>query len=124
MPSTIDVDFHGKSHSDFDLIRIARADEQGFYQPITAYLTSAFMTPRSCVGVVFGHREEDPYGRFSDGRVIQTGVVVSAQKEGRYWVITDKDGDRYVLAAFRREGGRNSLRDYLQMANTQQGLPC
>jgi len=38
MLDTLDVNFHGKRHTDFDLKRIIRAQEQGFDIPVTAYL--------------------------------------------------------------------------------------
>ena len=38
MLDTLDVNFHGKRHTDFDLKRIIKAQEQGFDIPVTAYL--------------------------------------------------------------------------------------
>lgn len=124
MPSSIDVDFHGKQHSDFDLQCIAGAISQGFAQPVTAYLTEAFIKSRTCVGVVFGHLGDDAHGRFEDGCIIQTGVVVMAQKEGSYWVLSDEVGRRYVLATFRPDGGSESLLSYLKTAEPQPEHPC
>lgn len=124
MPSSIDVDFHGKQHSDFDLQCIAGAISQGFAQPVTAYLTEAFINSGTCVGVVFEHQGHEVHGRVEDGRIIQTGVVVKAQKEGNYWVLSDEVGSRYVLATFRRDGGSESLLNYLQTAEPQPELPC
>ena len=40
MLNTLDVDFHGKRHTDFDLARILKAKAQGFEKPITAYPVS------------------------------------------------------------------------------------
>ncbi|MEX5684093.1 MULTISPECIES: hypothetical protein [Pseudomonas] len=119
MPGSIDVDFHGKQHSDFDLKRIARAMAQGFNKPVTAYLTGAFIKSWTCVGVVFGYEGEDPFGRLSDGRIVQTEDVISAQKEGRFWVLSTACGSRYVLATFRAEGGRKTFLDLLRSANGQ-----
>ncbi|VVO62150.1 hypothetical protein [Pseudomonas fluorescens] len=124
MPGSIDVDFHSKQHSDFDLQCIAGAVSQGFAEPVTAYLTEAFIKSRTCVGVVFGHQVDDAHGTFEDGRIIQTGVVVMAQKEGGYWVLSDEAGSRYVLVTFRREGGSESLLSYLKTAESQPELPC
>lgn len=123
MPGSIDVDFHSKQHSDFDLQCIAGAIAQGFAEPVTAYLTEAFIKSRTCVGVVFEHQSDEAHERFEDGRIIQTGVVVMAQKEGSYWVLSDEVGSRYVLATFRRDGGSESLLSYLQTAEPQPELP-
>nr|WP_269806381.1 hypothetical protein [Pseudomonas monteilii] len=96
--------------------RIARAMEQGFAEPVTGYLTDAFIMSRVGGGVVFGFEGDDPAGRNADGRVVHTATVDRVEKEGRFWVLTTVEGSRYVMAAFRRESGRNSLRDFLQMA--------
>ena len=124
MPGFINVDFHSKQHSDFDLQCIAGAVSQGFDQPVTAYLTEAFIKSRTCVGVIFGHQGDDGHGRFEDGRIIQTGVVVMAQKEEGYWVLSDEAGGRFVLVTFRRDGGSESLLSYLKTAEPQLELPC
>ncbi|MBA1193062.1 hypothetical protein G7007_09340 [Pseudomonas entomophila] len=116
MSTSINLDFQSKRHSDFDLRRIARAMEQGFAEPVTAYLTEAFIMSGVGGGVVFGFEGEDPAGRNADGRVVQTAKVDRVEKEGRFWVLTTVEGSRYVMAAFRREGGRNSLRNFLQIA--------
>ncbi|WP_054890510.1 hypothetical protein [Pseudomonas sp. NBRC 111129] len=116
MTTSINLDFLSKRHTDFDLRRIARAMEQGFDEPVTAYLTDAFIMSRVGGGVMFGFEGDDPAGRYADGRVVQTAKVNRVEKEGRFWVLTTVEGSRYVMAAFRREGGRNTLRDFLQMA--------
>lgn len=116
MTCSINVDLHGKRHSDFDLRRIAQAVEQGFAKPVTAYLTDAFLRSRAGVGVVFGYEGDDPAGRYADGRVVQTPKADQVEREGRFWVLTTEEGGRYVIAAFRREGGRSSLRDFLKQA--------
>lgn len=119
MTSSINLNFHSKRHSDFDLRRIARAMEQGFAEPVTAYLTDAFIMSRAGGGVVFGFEGDDPAGRHADGRVVQTAKVDRVEKEGRFWVLTTVEGSRYVMATFRREGGRKSLRDFLQLTEVQ-----
>lgn len=116
MAKSIKLKFLSKRHSDFDLRRIARAMEQGFAEPVTAYLTEAFIMSGVGGGVVFGFEGNDPAGRNADGRVVQTAKVDRVDKEGRFWVLTTVECSRYVIAAFRREGGRNSLRDFLQKA--------
>lgn len=111
MTSLVEIDLHCKRHSDFDLLRIARAEEQGFAGPVTAYLTGVSISARAAVGVVFGHTRKDQYGRHEDGRLIRTSDVLKAERDGRFWVLTTENS-RYVLATFQRENGRASLRDF------------
>ncbi len=110
------VDLHSKRHSDFDLNRILKAQLQGFEQPVTAYLCGAYIGARAGVGVVFGHRRKDQYGRFADGHLIRTSDVQKAEKEGKFWVLTTENS-RYVLATFQRGNGRSSLREFLRLSS-------
>lgn len=121
MLDTIDVSFHGKRHTDFDLKRIIRAQEQGFDEPVTAYLCGVSIRARACIGVVFSHNRKDQYGRFSDGHLIRTSDVVKAEREGRFWVLTTENS-RYVLATFQRGNGRASLRDFLRLSHANHHL--
>ncbi|WP_201199318.1 hypothetical protein [Pseudomonas sp. S37] len=111
MIDTVAVEYHGKRHSDFDLRRIIKAESQGFPLPVTAYLTGVFIRARAAVGVVFGHARKDSLGRFADGHIIRTSDVLDVSKEGRFWVLTTENS-RYVIATFRADGGRQSLREY------------
>jgi len=121
MLDTIDVNFHGKRHTDFDLKRIIKAQEQGFDLPVTAYLCSVSIRSRAGIGVVFGHRRKDQYGRFGDGHLIRTSDVLKVEREGRFWVMTTVNS-RYVLATFQRDNGRASLRQYLRLSSGQHHL--
>ena len=121
MLDTIDVNFHGKRHTDFDLKRIIKAREQGFDVPVTAYLCGVSIRSRAGIGVVFGHKRIDQYGRFGDGHLIRTSDVLKVEREGRFWVMTTENS-RYVLATFQRGNGRASLRDYLRVSNGQYHL--
>lgn len=118
MTSLVEIDLHSKRHSDFDLLRILRADAQGFAEPVTAYLTGVSISARAAVGVVFGHARKDQYGRFEDGHLIRTSDVRKVEREGKYWVMTTENS-RYVLVTFQRENGRASLRDFLRIAEGQ-----
>ena len=118
MLNTIDVNLHGKRHSDFDLARILKAQAQGFDKPITAYLCGVSIKARAGIGVVFGHKRKDQYGRFGDGHLIRTSDVVKVEQEGRFWVMTTENS-RYVLATFQRGNGRASLRDFLRLSRGQ-----
>ena len=121
MTTSIELEFHSKRHTDFDLRRVVKAEAQGFPMPVTAYLTGAFINARAGVGVVFGHNRKDQYGRFEDGHLIRTSDVVKAEREGRFWVLTTENS-RYVLATFQRETGRSSLRDFLRLFKGQHHL--
>ena len=118
MLNTLDVNFHGKRHTDFDLERILKAQAQGFEKPITAYLCGVSIKARAGIGVVFGHNRKVQYGRFGDGHLIRTSDVLKVEREGRFWVMTTVNS-RYVLATFQRGNGRASLRDYLRVSKGQ-----
>jgi len=121
MLDTIDVNFHGKRHTDFDLKRILKAQEQGFDVPVTAYLCGVSIRSRAGIGVVFGHKRKDQYGRFADGHLIRTSDVLKIEREGRFWVMTTENS-RYVLTTFQRENGRASLRKFLRLSQGQHHL--
>jgi hypothetical protein len=121
MLDTLDVNFHGKRHTDFDLKRIIRAQEQGFDIPVTAYLCGVSIRARAGIGVVFGHKRKDQYGRYGDGHLIRTSDVLKVEREGRFWVMTTVNS-RYVLATFQRVNGRASLRQFLQLSRRQHHL--
>jgi len=118
MLDTIDVTFHGKRHTDFDLKRIIKAQEQGFDVPVTAYLCGVSIRSRAGIGVVFGHKRKDQYGRFGDGHLIRTSDVLKVEREGDWFGMTTENS-RYVLATFQRGNGRASLRDYLRVSKGQ-----
>ena len=122
MLNTIDVSFHGKRHTDFDLTRIIKAQEQGFDEPVTAYLCGVSIRARAGIGVVFGHNRKDQFSRFGDGHLIRTSDVLKVEREGRFWVMTTINS-RYVLATFQRENGRTSLRGYLRLSQAIHQTP-
>ena len=121
MLDTLDVNFHGKRHTDFDLKRIIKAQEHCFDVPVTAYLCGVSIRARAGIGVVFGHKRRDQYGRFGDGHLIRTSDVLKVEREGRFWVMTTVNS-RYVLATFQRDNGRASLRQYLRLSSGQHHL--
>lgn len=121
MLNTLDVNFHGKRHTDFDLARILKAQAQGFKKPITAYLCGVSIKARAGLGVVFGHNRKDQYGRFGDGHLIRTSDVIKAEREGRFWILTTENS-RYVVATFQRGNGRASLRHFLRLSHGQHHL--
>jgi hypothetical protein len=50
MLNTLDVNSHGKRHTDFDLTRIIKAQAQGFDEPMTAYLCGVSIKARAGIG--------------------------------------------------------------------------
>lgn len=115
--NTYAVDLHSRRYSDFDLLRIARAVGQGYPLPVTAFLVNVQIMACSAVGVVFGHvHAASPIGRFADGHYLRTSDIQSLQKEGRFWVATTLNS-RYVLASFRRGGGRAGLQEFLKVGS-------
>ncbi|MFU6873413.1 hypothetical protein ACM769_00345 [Pseudomonas aeruginosa] len=112
--NTVKVDYYVKRYSDFDLLRIARAVGQRYEDEITAFLVNVHIHRLSAVGVVFGHVRQEPHGRFADGHLIQTSDILGIKKESKFWVITTMNS-KYVVATFRRDGGRRSLRDFCRL---------
>nr|WP_235200061.1 hypothetical protein [Pseudomonas monteilii] len=112
--STFSIDLHSRRYTDFDLLRIARAVGQGYSQPVTAFLVNTQIIAASAVGVVFGHVNASPEGRFADGHYLRSSDIQSLHKEGRFWVATTQRS-RYVIASFRRDGGRAGLREFLKV---------
>jgi len=121
MLNTIDINLHGKRHTDFVLTRIIRAQAQGFDEPVTAYLCGVSIRARAGIGAVFGHNRKDQYGRFGDGHLIRTSDILKVEREGRFWVMTTVNS-RYVLATFQRENGRASLRQFLRLFRGQHHM--
>ena len=114
----VTVDYHVKRYSDFDLLRIARAVGQRYEDEITGFLVNVHIHRLSAVGVVFGHVRQGPHGRFADGHLIQTSDILTIKKEGKFWVITTVNS-QYVIATFRRDGGRRSLRDFCRLVGNR-----
>ena len=113
--NTVAVDLHVKRYSDFDLLRIARAVNQDYEGLITAYLVNVPIHSCRAVGGGFGHLCPGPHQRLADGRLIRTSDIQSVKKEGRFWVLTTVNS-KYVIATFRRDVGRRSLREFMRIA--------
>ncbi|MGM3216465.1 hypothetical protein ACSQ5K_14735 [Pseudomonas sp. PhalM4] len=119
MHDSVELSFHVKRHSNLDLRRVAQAQAQGFSEPITAYLSNAFFLGNTAAGVVFDHNQRGQDIRFEDGRLLSVRDLVDVHREGRFWVLTTGES-RYVIATFKRDDGRRSLRDFL----SQSRAPC
>lgn len=102
----------------FDLLRIARAVGQGFEEEVTAVLVNVHISRHSAVGVVFGHTDQGPHGRYADGHLIQTSDILATTKEGRFWVVTTINS-RYVIATFQRDGVRRSFNEFRRLVGNR-----
>ena len=109
----IEVEFHSKWLTDFQLSRLVRATNQKYAAAITAFISDAVIANDTCLGVVFSHVEKDDFGRHADCSIIQTAKIQSARKEGRFWVLNTGE-DHYVIASFKRGGGRRSFLELLR----------
>lgn len=116
--NAVEIEFHGKCLSDFDLLRIARASSHEYEDDITAYLTSVQIHGSSAVGVVFGHTKKEPNGRYADGHLIKTSDILLARMEGRFWVITTINS-RFLIATFRRGTGRHSFKEFQRLVGNR-----
>lgn len=112
MPDVIEVEFHGKDVSDFQLSRLVRASHRKYTVPITAFISDAFIADDTCVGVSFDHSEKREAHHKADGAILRTGKIHSARKEGRFWVLETRDGN-YVIGSFMRAVGRGSFLKFL-----------
>lgn len=113
MSEIIEVEFHSKWLTDFQLGRLVRATNQRYIPTITAFISEAIIVNDTCLGVVFDHARKDESGRHADCSITQTAKIQSARKAGRFWVLTTGD-DHYVIASFKRGGGRRSFLELLR----------
>ncbi|MFJ4456000.1 hypothetical protein ACIP1G_19230 [Pseudomonas sp. NPDC089392] len=109
MSSEINIDYHCKSPSDFQLKRIIRAMAYRYSPPVTGYLSDVFITSECSAGIVFGHTDPGQFEQRADGHILRTSRIEHLKKVGRYWVVTTAEG-RFVLTSFKRVLGRASLR--------------
>jgi len=113
MPEIIEVEFHSKKLTDFQLCRLGRASIRKYTVPVTAFISDAFIANDTCHGVSFDHVEQGDAFRPADGGLLRTGKIQKAWKEGRFWLLEPQSGN-YVLGSFMRGVGRKSFRELLQ----------
>ncbi|SDQ92103.1 hypothetical protein SAMN05216487_4660 [Pseudomonas sp. UC 17F4] len=109
MSAEINIEYHCKSPSDFQLKRIIRAMAYKYSPPVTAYLSDVFISSECAAGIVFGHTNPGQFEQRADGHILRTSQIQYLKKAGRCWVITTAEG-RFVLTSFKRGLGRASLR--------------
>ena len=116
MPEVIELEFHSKDVSEFQLHRLVRASFRKYTVPVTAFISDACIADDTCVGVSFDHSKRDDAYHRVDGSILLTGKIQSARKEGRFWLLETQDGN-YVITSFRRDLGRASFLKLLQSAD-------
>ncbi|RKS27492.1 hypothetical protein BJ917_0340 [Pseudomonas sp. WPR_5_2] len=116
MPEVIELEFHSKDFSDFQLSRLVRASLRKYTVPVTAFISDAFISDDTCVGVSFDHSDKDDAYHRADGSILRTGKIQSTRKEERFWLLETQDGN-YVIASFKRGLGRASLLKLLESAD-------
>ncbi|MFG0528988.1 hypothetical protein ACF8FB_01375 [Pseudomonas sp. yb_2] len=122
MSDEVVIEYHVKEFSDFQLKRIGRAMAQQYPVPITAYLSDVFISSERAIGIVFGHNDPGPYEQHADGHILQTAPIYELRRFGRFWVASTNSGN-YVLATFKRDLGRRSLRGLIAVAD-KANLPA
>ncbi|WP_408598538.1 hypothetical protein [Pseudomonas sp. PLMAX] len=116
MPEIIEVEFHSKYLSDFQLSRLVQASLQKYTVAITAFISDVVIIEDRCLGVSFDHFPHDDAYRTANGGIIRTGKIQSARKEGRFWLLETQDGN-YVIASFKRDLGRATFVKLLESAD-------
>jgi len=116
MPEVIELEFHCKDLSDFQLSRLVGASLRKYTVPVTAFISDALIADDTCLGVSFDHSEQDDAYHRAEGSILRTGKIQSARKEGQFWLLETRDGN-YVIASFKRGLGRASFLKLLESAD-------
>ena len=87
MPEIIEVEFHSKYLSDFQLSRLVQASLRKYTVAITAFI--------------------------SDAVIICTTKIHRAWKEGRFWLLETGEGN-YLVGSFKRGGGRRNFLELIR----------
>jgi hypothetical protein len=116
MLEIIEVEFHSKYLSDFQMSRLVQASLRKYIVPITAFISDAVIIEDGCLGVSFDHFPHDDAYRIANGGIIRTEKIRSARKEGRFWLLEAQAGN-YVIASFKRGLGRASFLKLLESAD-------
>ena len=113
MPEVIELEFHSKYLSDFQLSRLVQASLRKYTVPITAFISDAVIIEDRCLGVSFDHFPHDNAYRTANGGIIRTEKIQRAWKEGRFWLLETREGN-YLVGSFKRGGGRRSFLELLR----------
>ncbi|POZ99653.1 hypothetical protein C4E44_33920 [Pseudomonas sp. MWU12-2312b] len=93
MPEIIEVEFHSKYLSDFQLNRLVQASLQKYTVAITAFISDVVIIEDRCLGVSFDHFPHDDAYRTANGGIIRTEKIQRAWKEGRFWLLETREGN-------------------------------
>jgi len=113
MPEIIEIEFHSKYLSDFQMSRLVQASLRKYTVAITAFISDVVIIDDRCVGVFFDHLQQDDAYRTANGGIIRTEKIQRAWKEGRFWLLETREGN-YLVGSFKRGGGRRSFLELLR----------
>ena len=113
MPEIIEVEFHSKYLSDFQLSRLVQASFRKYTVAITAFISDAVIIDNRCLGVFFDHLQEVEVYRTANGGIICTKKIHRAWKEGRFWLLETGEGN-YLVGSFKRGGGRRNFLELIR----------
>ena len=113
MPEIIEVEFHSKYLSDFQLSRLVQASLRKYTVAITAFISDAVIIDNWCLGVFFDHLQEDEVYLTANGGIICTTKIHRAWKEGRFWLLETGEGN-YLVGSFKRGGGRRNFLELIR----------
>lgn len=119
MPEIIEVEFHSKYLSDFQMSRLVQASLRKYTVAITAFISDAVIFDDRCLGVSFDHLQQDDVYRIANGGIIRTEKIRRAWKEGRFWLLDTREGN-YLVGSFKRGGGRRSFVELLRSGERLQ----
>lgn len=122
MPEIIEVEFHSKYLSDFQMSRLVQASLRKYTVPITAFISDAVIIDDRCLGVSFDHLQQDDAYRTANGGIIRTEKIQRAWKEGRFWLLETREGN-YLVGSFQRGGGRRSFLELLRSGERLESDP-
>lgn len=122
MLEIIEVEFHSKWLSDFQLSRLVQASLRKYSVAITAFISDAVIIDDRCVGVFFDHLQQDDAYRTANGGIIRTEKIQRAWKEGRFWLLQTREGN-YLIGSFKRGGGRRSFLELLRSGERLKSDP-
>jgi hypothetical protein len=122
MPEIIEVEFHSKYLSDFQMSRLVHASLRKYTVAITAFISDAVIIDDRCLGVSFDHLQQDDAYRTANGGIIRTEKIQRAWKEGRFWLLETREGN-YLVGSFKRGGGRRSFLELLRSGERLESDP-
>ena len=122
MAEVIELEFHSKYLSDFQLSRLVQASLRKYTVPITAFISDAVIIEDRCLGVSFDHFPHDDAYRTANGGIIRTEKIQRAWKEGRFWLLETREGN-YLVGSFKRGGGRRSFLELLRSGERLESDP-